>query len=316
MKKNILIFGLLFLCNLIFAQVRIGILNGPSCVPMGYMMENVVSISDEDLEYSFFSDAQSVVPKLLKNEIDICFLPVNVAAKIYNLTNKSIICAAITGEGNLSVITHNRSITDFSKLKGKKLYVAGQGATPEYMTKYLLDKNNIKYNTKTNDSLTLDFSIPTAQIPSQLITGKIDYAVVPEPFSTIASMADSTIVAKIDLQKEYKNVTGNQENYPLTLLVVNSKFAKDKNQIMNEFLKLYKESYQFTMLDTKNAALMCEKYNLGLKAAVLEKSIPSSNYVYIPAYKGKTQIEQLLSIFMENDPSSIGGKLPDDSFYY
>lgn len=317
MKKSIVSFLILVATSLFaFADVRVGILNGPSCVPSAYLMENVMSVQDENLEFTKFSDAMSLVPKILKNEIDIGFLPVNVAAKLYNSSNKAIICGAVTGEGNISLITKDQSINSFEQLKGKTVYVSGEGATPDYMLKFLLSARGIGYsNTPDPDCVQLSFSIPTAQLASQLIAGKIQYAVVPQPFVTIACNTDESICNAIDFQKEYTAITGD-ENYPLTVMVINKKFAEDKTEIMNSFLSLYKEAVQFTVDYPAEIGTLCQKYDLGLKAKIVEKSVPVSNYVFIPANQSKSEIEKLLKLFIDNNPSSIGEVLPDEAFYY
>ena len=77
-----------FLCTLIFATfvwaqtentdvdsepytVRVGILNGPSCIPCAYMMENAKSYEDTNLSFETFATPQALLPKMIKNEIDI-----------------------------------------------------------------------------------------------------------------------------------------------------------------------------------------------------------------------------------------------------
>ena len=99
------------------SKVKIGILNGPSCIPICKLIDS--KKINSEYEYEKYADPQSVLPKLLKNEIDICFLPLNVAAKVYNSSNKKIKCLAITGTGNLSLITKDEKLKTLSQLKGK-----------------------------------------------------------------------------------------------------------------------------------------------------------------------------------------------------
>ena len=296
-----------------FSQIRVGILNGPSCIPVANMMENIVSIDNQELSYEKFSEATKLLPKMIKNEIDIGFLPVNVAAKVYNTSNRALVCAAITGYGNLALITKDKTVSSFQNLKGKTVYVAGQGATPDYLMQYLLKENEIETNCE--NGITLDYTIPTAQIAPALISGKIEYAVVPEPFITIAQMKDNSIYSVIDFQKEFSRFNKN-EDYPLTVLVVNKKFAEEHNETLHKFLDEYSKAWGLTIALPAQSAQLCEKYDLGLPSAVVSKSIPKTNYVFISAKDGKESIEKILSIFMELNPSSVGAKLPDEEFYF
>lgn len=314
MKKNILVSLVFFFVTSLFAQnVKMGILNGPSCVPVSYLQENIKS-KEITVDYEMFADPQTMLPKLLKNEIDVGFMPANVAAKVYNASNKKIVCLAITGNGNLSLITKNKKIKKLSELKGKTVYVAGQGATPEYVFATILKENKIDINTK--DGVTLDFSIPTPQLAAQLISGKIEYALVPEPFATVAVSASKDVICAIDIQKEFQKVYGKNQTFPLTVMIANAEFASQHPQIINSLLDCYNESYKMTVKNPVKAAELCNDLNLGLNASIIEKSIPKANYTFVDAREGREQIEWLLQIFLNFSSESIGNKLPDEGFYY
>ena len=64
------------------------------------------------------------------------------------------------------------------------------------------------------------------------------------------------------------------------------------------------------------AGELVEKYQLGLTAAVVAKSVSVSEYTYIPANNAKDKIEELLKIFTAFTPDSTGINLPEDDFYY
>ena len=308
------------LCTGLFAaeaqKIRLGVLNGPSCIPAGYLLNQTAPVKGAELSFEKFADPQALLPKMLKGEVDIGFLPANVAAKVYNSSNGAILVCAITGNGNLSLITTDTSVKQLADLKGKTVAVAGQGATPEYMFRYLLEKNGLA--TDTAEGVTLDFSIPTAQIAAQLISGKIAYAVVPEPFATVATSKSDKVIAAIDFQAEYEYFEGKAKIYPLTVMVVTKAFAKDNAKLLKSFLSAYETSYKNTIKNPKQAGELSEKFELGLAAPIVTASIPKANYIYIASSSGKAQpkIEELLNIFLAFEPASIGGKLPDAGFYF
>ena len=314
MKKNVLsLLCILFSINVFSQSINIGLLNGPSCIPCAQLNENLHKIGETEVEYEMFATPQELLPKMIKKEIDIGFMPVNVAAKVYDSTNHKIICCGITGEGNLALITKNKNIKALKDLIGKTVFVAGLGATPEYITKYILEKEGIVLNDE--KGIFLDFSLPTNQIVPELLAGKIDYAIVPEPFITIASEKSKNKINIIDLQKDYF-LNYFAQNYPLTVMVVRSDFAEENPDLLKTFLEQYKSALSWILDNPSDAGQLCEKFNYGLKKNVVEKSIPKSNYVFIPAVKGKLNIESLLQLFIEEDNSFLNGKLPEDDFYY
>ena len=318
MKKTLLCLFLFVSSVVLFADeavksVRLGLLNGPSCIPAAYLVENCKEIEGAKVTAEKFADVPALLPKMLKNEIDIGFMPLNVAAKVYN-SSGAVVCCGITGTGNLALITKNSDVKRFDDLKGKTVYVAGQGATPEYMFKYLLEKNEIKTNSR--EGVTLSFSIPTAQIVPQLLAGKIQYALVPEPFATIARMKSKEVVVAIDIQDEYEYFNGKGSTYPLTVMVVRKGFAEKNKDLLDAFLRKYEESCSWTIRYPKAAGELCEKLEFGLAAGVVATSIPRANYVFVSSEYARKEAENLLNLFLQNDEASIGGKLPDDGFYF
>ena len=316
-RLSVFIISILFSLSVFAEPLRVGLLNGPTCVPAAYIMENSTGVKDAELTFEKFADPQALLPKMVKNEIDIGFMPANVAAKVFNAGNKSIICCAVVGLGNLSLITTNENIRRFSDLKGKTIYVAGQGATPEYMFRYLLKENGMTWSGDKAD-VKMDFSIPTAQIAAQLISGKIQYAVVPEPFATIAKSKSEKVRSALDFQKEYLELTGkkSEEMYPLSVMVVRAAFAKENAELLESFLTEYDKAVAWTIQNPADSGKLVQRHNLGLTADIVENAIPVSNYTFIPASKAQKSLEELLQLFLESDKNSIGGKLPDEGFYY
>ncbi|MCR5764172.1 MAG: ABC transporter substrate-binding protein [Treponema sp.] len=294
--------------------VRIGVLAGPSGIPMAKQMEST-TIGGADASYEVFAGAAQLLPKLIKGEIDIGFLPPNMAAKVYNINNKAIVTAGISGGGMLYLITKDNSIKTLQDLRGKTVTVAGQGATPDFMLRYLLSREEIGTDGQTNGVI-LDFSIPNAEIAPALISDKIEYALVPEPFATAAQSKNPEIIRALDIQKIYQQIQNTKEIYPMTLIVANAEFAQEHADILKSFLKSYKGSSEWTKANPEKAGKLAEQASIGLTASVAEKAIPNCAYMFESATKGRESVESLLRVFMSFNSASIGGKLPDEEFYF
>ncbi len=285
------------------AVVRVAALNGPSAVGMAYLFENHPDLGGVESVFENAGAADVFLPKIIKGEYDIGILPPNAAAKVYNANKGRIIMAGVCGNGMLTVITRNPAIKTMKDLNGKTVYVAGQGATPEYMMRYLADKNGVSVN--------LDYSIPTAELAAAIASGKIETACVPEPFATVACMNSPDVRRAIDLQKEWGPV-----NYPMTVIVVRAEFAQKYPETVRAFLAAYKQSIEWTNANPAEAGKLVEKHTLGLKAAIVAKSVPYANFTYASAEEARPQVENLLKVFLTFAPESIGGKLPDAGFYF
>lgn len=298
-------------------MVNVSALNGPSSIGMAYMFENAPKLDGVPSTFSISASPDILLPKLIKGEVDIGVLPINAAAKVYNANNEAIILGGIVGQGMMSILSRNTSITTLEDLKGKKLTVAGQGSTPEYIIRYLCEENGISIGTGA-DSIELDFSLPTAEIAPALISNKIAYALVPEPFSTIILLQDpaKTIQIILDVQKLYEKASGSDKNYPVTAVVVRKEFAEKYPQTLRLFLEAYEQSIVWVNANPQKAGTLVEKHALGLKAAIVAKAIPNSAIIWQSALDAQASVEMLLSLFLDFAPTSIGGKLPSEGFYF
>jgi NitT/TauT family transport system substrate-binding protein len=102
----------------------------------------------------------------------------------------------------------------------------------------------------------------------------------------------------------------------MTVLVVDPRFAAENDLLLKAILVAYKESVTWTVANPDAAGVLAEKYNLGLKASIAAASIPKSAYVFTPAKDARSDLEALFRVFLDFAPSSIGGKLPDNDFYF
>ncbi len=293
------------------SPVRVASLTGPSGLSMARMVCDPPRINSVPFQFEIAGSVDVLIPKLVTGDIDIGILPVNVAAKLHATNPQLLVVGAVTGLGMLCVVTRNSAITRIEDLSGKKLYVAGQGATPEYVLRTLLKKAGV-------DQPLLDFSLSPADIAAALASGKIDYAVLPEPFTTLALARDTEtprLFRAIVLSDAWRTA-GFARDFPMTVCVIRRQFAQNNPELVRSFLEAYRQSIEWTVDNPAEAGVCAERSGLALLARVAEQAIPYCGYTFIPASEARPIIDSLLSVFLDYAPSSIGGKLPDGSFYF
>lgn len=295
--------------------VKVAVLAGPSGIGMAKMIDQPPALTTGGVcEFQIAGSVDVLLPKLLNGDVDIGILPPNVAAKLYNVSPNSIKAAAVVGNGMISLVTRDSSLSGIGDLAGKTVSVAGQGATPEYVLRALLEAQGVDAT-----SVILDFSIPTPEIAGALAAGKIAYALLPEPFATVAVIngknGDTPVVKALDIRAEWQKA-GFTEDFPMTLCVVRSEYAAKNPETLKAFLEEYRKSIEWTVANSAEAGTLTEKIGLGLKAPIAAKAIPSSNFVFVNAEAARPEIERLLRVFLEYAPASVGGKLPDEGFYF
>lgn len=111
------------------------------------------------------------MPALISGSVDIAALPTNAAAVVYNKTQGQIKVAAVNTLGVLYVVENGDTVKSFADLKGKTLYVPGQGSNPEYITAYLCEQNGLKVG----EDITLDFTYNApADLRTAVASGKVE----------------------------------------------------------------------------------------------------------------------------------------------
>ena len=285
-------------------------IKGSPGVGMVRLFEEPPRIPGFDVKVEALAQADLMAARFISGEAKVGILPPNMAAKIAS-SGKDLRAAAIIGNGMLSLLSSDTSVKSLADLRGKTVEVAGQGATPEFVFRKILEFNGL---TPDRD-VRLGYSMAPPEIAQSLIAGKVSIALLPEPFATMALTGKPDLVSVVDIQQEW-SMAGGKENFPMTLLVVDGAFASENPGAVKEILNAVKTSIEWVKAHPAEAGRLVEKHELGLSASVVAAAIPKSNYVFIPVSEGRTALEALFGLFLEYAPASIGGALPGEGFYF
>jgi NitT/TauT family transport system substrate-binding protein len=285
-------------------------IKGSSGVGIVRLFEEPPLIPGFDVKVEALAQQDLMAALFISGEAKVGILPPNMAAKIAS-SGKDLRVAAIIGNGMLSLLSSDTSVKGIADLRGKTVEVAGQGATPEFVFRKILEFNGL---TPDRD-VRLGYSMAPPEIAQSLIAGKVSVALLPEPFATMALTGKPNLVSIVDIQREWSRA-GGRENFPMTLLVVDGAFASENPGAVKEILSAVKTSIEWVRAHPAEAGSLVEKHELGLSAPVVAAAVPKSNYVFVPAAEGRAALEALFGLFLEYAPASIGGILPGDGFYF
>lgn len=290
--------------------VKIGALQGPTAIGMLKMLDEKPELVGAKTEYEIIKSTDAMTAKLQSKELDIACLPLNLAANMYN-KGLEYQLLGINVLNNIYLVGTSEKIQDINELKGKTIYVLSKGTTPDILFRYILKQNGID----ADKDLKLEYSMQQTEIAQAMISNKIEYAVVPEPFVSQILNSNSKTNIIMDIQDEF-NKSSNNVNILQGSIVVNAEFAKNNKRLVDKFVEEYKKSIEFVNSNTQAAFDMSKEYSLGLTDETAKTAIDRSNLVYLQAQENKVQIKNYLSILNDFAPNSIGNKIPEDSFYY
>ncbi len=291
--------------------VNMAVFKGPSGFGFVKLIEEGADLVDGiTVDTQVLPSPTEAIARLASNELDVVAMPINAAASIYN-KGIDVRLAAVTGEGMLYLLSNSDTITTaVSSAAGAVINVPGAGSTPEYVPKYVFGENGLAVG----DGVEFDFSLNVApQLAQMLIAGKVESAVLPEPFATMAETKGANVNRTIDFQSEWAKITGNA-NYPMTALLIRGEFMKENPDAVRVIRLAVEDSIDWVNANPSDAAVLIEKHGI-LTAALAEPAIPNCNLIYIDAMDAKDSIEAYLTVLKDYDASSIGGALPDEAFY-
>ena len=92
-------------------------------------------------------------------------------------------------------------------------------------------------------------------------------------------------------------------------------FIEAHPQAVSAFMDHYKESADFVNSNVEEAAALVEHYGI-VKAPVAKKAIPACNVVFLEGAEMQGKLSGYLQVLFDQNPKSVGGKLPGDDFYF
>ncbi|MBB6481926.1 ABC transporter substrate-binding protein [Spirochaeta isovalerica] len=291
--------------------VKATALNGPTGIGMIYLFDEQPDFGEGvSVEYSVALAPKNLMGDLAKKSIDMAVLPANMPALLHAKAPGYKV-AAVTGMGNLYIVSRDPSIGKPSDLVGKTLFNGAKGATPDFMTRYLLTGEGID----ADKDLYMDFSYGLPDLAKAVIGGLADTAVFPEPYITmITEKSDAEIV--IDLQQWWMDQKGTDESYPLSVFVVKEEILESYPLFVERFLKAYQDSIKRVTENPSEAALLVTENGFTMAADVTEKAIPRLNLKYTDGEAARDMLTQYYGILYEMDPATVGGSVPGDDLYY
>jgi NitT/TauT family transport system substrate-binding protein len=99
------------------------------------------------------------------------------------------------------------------------------------------------------------------------------------------------------------------------VLVMSSSFADEHPEQIGRFLEEYRASTEYVNANTEEAAMLVEEF-VGIKAAVASAALPFCNITFLAGSEMMSAMKGYLKVLFDRNTKSVGGVLPDDSFYY
>lgn len=286
-------------------EIRIAALKGPTGMGM-------VKLADKqnypNYTVSIEASPDALNPRIISGEVDVAAVPVNLASVLYNKLDGDISVLAVSTLGVLYVVEAGSEVNSVADLAGKTVYATGQGATPEYILNYLLDKNGVA------GSVEVNYVGEHAALATMLADGSAEIGMLPEPNVTSTFAGNDNLRIALNLTEEWNKVCSTE--LVQGVVIARKSFVNEHPEAIEQFLREYEKSSAFVNENIDEAAKLIVDAGILGNVEIAKKAIPNCNISFSKGEAMHKAVEGMLAVLFEANPKSIGGKLPDKDFYY
>ena len=287
-------------------------LKGPSAMAMIHMIESTDSLGDYPTEFVIKNEPRQVQAMMLEEAVEFAVLPSTLGVLLYNKTGNYIL-AGIPVWGTLYLFGSDTTINTWKDLKGKKVSLMGRGMTPDIMFRYLAEQNGLD----PDRDIELDYSFPThIELANAISAGVSKLGVISEPMVSLVMARNPSVKPLINFNREWIEFFGTDIPFAQTALLVHHDFAIDHPEIVNDYLEELNRSIQKVNNFPHEAAELIVKHNILPNTSIAAKSISRSNLHLSYAREEMNGIHEYFKVFYNFNPLILGGKLPDEEFYF
>ena len=316
--------------------IKVMLVDGAPLLSMTNLMAfGFADIEGYDISFTVANDSDALVAALLNKEPDFAIAPINVAAMMNN-NGSGYRLAAVTIWGIMHIVT-DQDVVDIEELKGETIVAFGKSGTPGITLRAILKQNNIDFVEPDSADFTPDpdkVSIVYLTAPSDVrdaiavgmeVGGKpASFGLLAEPVATAvtgfaANAGRPGFTAKINLQSQWAK-NNNGESYPQAALIFHERLLTKNADFLSEFIEMARASSEFANENPVQAGDLA----VGLGSGTIPNGMVVGNahsagrlpMSFTYAVDAKSAISNYLQVFMEENAGLIGGKMPQDSFYY
>ena len=320
MKRKILVLFLTFILILLvftscaqekkIEQIKVVAPAGATAVSIVKPMKDTTSLDGTKIDYEVVPATDLIVARLTAKEADLAIVPVNLAAQLYQKQMPYKLTSVVTW-GNL-YIASTEDIEGWDALKGEDVYMMGKGLVPDIVFRTLCKENGIDPDTDIN----IIYLSGATELAPNFLAGKAKISMLPEPVLTTVKLKQQNTKVFLDLQQEWKKSFGTDLGFPQAGIFVSDDLIRSNPSFVKNYIQVLNEGMDWINENPGKAGEYAEEMELGLPAAVVEKSMPGNNIKHEYVKDIRAALDSFFEALYGFNPDTVGGKVPNDELYY
>jgi len=299
------------------AEIKLVGTIGPMVIPLAYMAEtNALGSVAEKTSLTLWANPVQLQATIAGQQGDFVSLPVNSAATFYNkgIQLKLLDCSIWN---ILFLISTDPDIKSMEDLRGKRVVVPFQGASPDVIFRFNLEKNGLD----PDKDLEIFYAPDPVQATQLFLSGQDNYVLLSEPSATTvmkkAAASGKTVYRNLDMNEIWTEATGGSSQTAMAGTIALGAMSEN-NAVIDVFLKEYEKAVHWMLNNPEEAGEVGARALIeqGFTADVLAESMTHIDWNFTPADEAYGIISGFLTALMEASPDFTGGTMPADTFYY
>lgn len=271
------------------------------------------------IEFHLWKNPDELRALSLKHSVDFVAVPTNVAATLYN-KGVDIKLLNVSVWSILSLLTRDESLKKIEDFKGKTIAMPFRGDMPDIIFEEIAKAKGLNVKKDFN----LQYLSSPLEAMQMLVLRRIDHALLAEPATSIALRKTGSFPLKLIapdlyrssvLAKEWGEVFKVQSKIPIAGIATVGKI-KENDYVIKRFNEELEKATLWYKNNPKQAGKLAEKHIKMLEAKGVADSIKHIQMDVVQASQAKKDLKFFMNLLYTNNPKSIGGKLPDDQFYF
>lgn len=273
----------------------------------------------ENVEFVLWSNPDQLRALTLAGNADFIALPSNVAANLYN-RGVPLQLLNVSQWGVLWMISRDANKKTLADFKGEEIAIPFRADMPDIVFTHLAEKQGI--NPKKD--FKLNYTATPLDAMQMLVMRRIDHALLAEPAVSMAlrktrsfpvSVIAPELHRSVDLQQEWGRLMGTEARIPQAGIAVLGEL-RNNPQLVQRFAEAYAEANQWCYQNTDACGKEVAGFIKLLQADAISDGLKVQNAHFSSALEAREELEGFLRILLEKQPASVGGKLPDEGFYF
>jgi NitT/TauT family transport system substrate-binding protein len=297
------------------------VLAGPKSTvthPMAYMVEaGMLDAIADRVELVVWDNPDQLRSLVAGGQADFSAVPSHVAANFYN-RGVPLRLLNISVWGVLWIVSSDPDVRSLSDLKGEEILLTYRGDLPDLVLTSLATGQGLDPARDFKRRYLPNF--PAAA--QQVLGGRARHAMLAEPMASAALLKSAKMKGKapklyrsIDIQKEWGRVHHTQPRMAEAGICALPRITGHPEAIA-AFQDAYRTALGWCRANPKKAARIVSRHISGLQPGPVASALENAHLQFVPAREAKPELVQFYTIVKGLNPAKIGGRLPDDGFYW